>query len=594
MASWLTGLGSPAAALRRAVRLSEEGKAAEAFPLLARAAKAGNAEAEYRVARSYLEGSGVPASRAEGARWLERAAGRGHIEAQTLLAALCVNGLADLRAIAGEGQAGRLFAPEEQAGPDYESALKWSRLAAEAGSAQGQAMLAYVMTNGPEAMRDLEVAHRWYERSAAAGCPEGCLGYALSLAPRTNDAAGRRQVADYLGRAAQAMLPTAVYLLGVLAEQGVGLAPDPAAAMELYRTAAELGVRSAQTRWGLALIEGQLVKQDLLNGETWLRRAALAGDAEAAVLVAELNINNGVLPPNYTQAASWYRRAAEAGHKAAAHALGSLYLTGEGVAPDPEEAARWLRESALAGDERSQIDLANLVLHGAGNPEDPASVAQWFKQAAASGDLAASFNLGICLAKGVGMEVDDVQAAKWLREAAEGLPQAQYIYGRMLADGRGVAPDLAAAREWFARAAESGLGDAEVALAEMMLNGRGGPVDVSAARQLFEKAAGEGHVGAMFALGALHGGGHQIPTDRKIAQRWLTAAAEEGHGYAQLMLGRYLAAGATGEPQPEEARDWFEQALAQGVLEAEEDLAALPPPAEEDDKSDQAVIRARI
>ena len=402
MATWLIGFGSPAAALRRAVRLSEEGKAAEAFPLLARAAKAGNAEAEYRVARCYLEGSGVPASRAEGARWLERAAGRGHIEAQTLLAALCVNGLADLRRSPGKDKPTACLSPRSRPVRISNSALKWSRQAAEAGSAQGQAMLAYVLTNGPEAMRDLEAAHRWYERSAAAGCPEGCLGYALSLAPRTNDAAGRRQVADYLGRAAQAMLPTAVYLLGVLAEQGVGLARDPAAAMELYRNAAELGVRSAQTRWGLALIEGQLVKQDLLNGETWLRRAALAGDAEAAVLVADLNISNGELPPNYTQAASWYRRAAEAGHKAAAHALGSLYLTGEGVAPDPEEAARWLRVSALAGDERSQVDLANLVLQGAGNPEDPASVAQWFEQAAASGDLVASFNLGICPCQGRG------------------------------------------------------------------------------------------------------------------------------------------------------------------------------------------------
>jgi hypothetical protein len=62
----------------------------------------------------------VPASRTEGARWLERAAGRGHVEAQTLLAALCVNGLADLRTIAGDGQADRLFVTEEQAGPDYD------------------------------------------------------------------------------------------------------------------------------------------------------------------------------------------------------------------------------------------------------------------------------------------------------------------------------------------------------------------------------------------------------------------------------------------------------------------------------------------
>jgi TPR repeat protein len=98
----------------------------------------------------------------------------------------------------------------------------------------------------------------------------------------------------------------------------------------------------------------------------------------------------------------------------------------------------------------------------------------------------------------------------------------------------------------------------------------------------------------MFALGALHGGGHQIPTDRKIAQRWLRSAAEEGHGYAQLMLGRYLAAGATGEPQPDEARDWFARALAQGIIEAEEDLAALPPGADSDDESDQDMPAARV
>src|SRR5260370_6427475 len=130
MAHRLFGFGSPAAALHRAVRLSEEGKAAEAFPLLARAAKTGNAEAEYRVARCYLEGSGVPASRTEGARWLERAAGRGHIEAQTLLAALCVNGLAELKPGAREGQADRLFATEQPARPDFESGLTWSRKAA--------------------------------------------------------------------------------------------------------------------------------------------------------------------------------------------------------------------------------------------------------------------------------------------------------------------------------------------------------------------------------------------------------------------------------------------------------------------------------
>ena len=84
----LIGLGSPAAALRRAIELIDQEKFTAAFPLLTRAAKAGIPEAEYRVARSYLEGAGVPLSQTEGARWLERAASHGWVEAQSLDGAL--------------------------------------------------------------------------------------------------------------------------------------------------------------------------------------------------------------------------------------------------------------------------------------------------------------------------------------------------------------------------------------------------------------------------------------------------------------------------------------------------------------------------
>jgi uncharacterized protein len=571
----LIGFASPAAALRRAVRLEGQGRAAPAFALFARAAKAGIAAAEYRVALSYLEGKGVPPSRREGVHWLRRAAANGEVEAQTLLATLCVHGLGD--GANGDGQ-GRLFGEDEPGEPDFEAAAKWARAAAEAGSAKGQAVLAYVLSCGPEAMRDPETAHRWYERSAAAGCPEGCLGYVLSLAPRTADEEGRRVVVDNLRRAAAAELPTAIYLLAVLTEAGVGTPRDPAIAAGLYHHAAERGQRAAQLRWGLALIDGWEVEQDLVLGEAWLRRAALGGETEAAALLGDLYVKNGRLPPNYSEAAGWYRRAAEAGHIAAARALGSLYLTGAGVGLDAEEAARWLRLSGEGGDRGAQVDLANLVRDGAGQADDPARVAGWFETAATAGDLVAAFNYGVCLDQGLGVEPDERQAAEWLRRAAEGVAEAQYTYGRMLAEGRGVTADPAAARQWFGRAADAGLAEARLAVAEMMVNGRGGPRDPEVARALFETAAEQGHSGAMFALGALHAGGHGLPTDRATAQRWFRAAAELGHAQAQLMLGRYLASGVIDAPDPAAARVWLEKAVNQGNGEAQEDLAALSTP----------------
>jgi len=564
---------SPEAALRRSLRLTEKGRHPEAFALLTLAAKAGVPDAEYRVAQCYLQGSGVPLSRSEGARWLERAARDGSVEAQVLLSALCIRGLANAKSPDQDNKADPLFMADTTGEPDFETAKKWAERATRAGSAEGMALLAYVLTCGPESMRDLEGAHRLYKRSATAGCPQGHLGYALSLARVATDLPRRQQMAEALRRAADADLPVAIYLLGVLTEQGVGLEQDLEGAAKLYRRAAEAGQRSAQVRWGTALLEGRGVAQDRVTGEVWLRRA-LAGDPDAASLLGDLFARRGP-QPNYVEAAEWYRRAAEVGHQPAARALASLYLTGAGVAQDRDEAAKWLRVTADAGDPASQVDLANLVLQGGGDREDPQMVAGWFLEAARTGDLVAAFNVGVCLVEGIGLERDEKEAASWLRRAAEGVTEAQYMYGRMLADGRGVPLDLKEARNWLLRASDAGMVDAQVALAEMLVNGRGGAAYPTVALSLFEQAAAKGHSGAMFALGALHAGGYNLPAKPDIALRWFRAAAELGHGHAQMMLGRYLSGGLTGEPNREEARLWLERAVAQGVPEAEHDLAQL-------------------
>ncbi len=426
----LTAVVSPAAQRRAGLRLLESGQGAAGFHLLAKAARRGDAEAEYRVGRCYLEGVGVPVSRGDAAQWLDRAARAGRIEAQATLAALHLMGVA--ASDHGSGRAD-LFAGNATHEPDYDAAEQWARRAAEGGAPDGQALLGYILTSGPEAKRDLAQAADWYRRSAEAGCPQGELGHALALlraAPAADASPGapdqaRAQAVVQMAKAAAAGLPTAIYLLGVMTEFAVGIERDLEAAARLYKQAAEKGVRSGQARWGLALMEGRGVARDPTTGESWLRRAGNAGDGEAAALVGDLYAKGGELPPNYAEAAIWYERAAEAGHSAAARALGLLYLTGGGVARDPDDAARWFRRSAELGNRASQADLANLVLSGSGERQDKVRTREWFEQAAAGGDLVAAFNFGVCLAEGVGIERDERKAALWLRRAADGVVNAQ-------------------------------------------------------------------------------------------------------------------------------------------------------------------------
>ncbi|MGE0416576.1 MAG: hypothetical protein AB7O80_07200, partial [Acetobacteraceae bacterium] len=70
IADRVIGSLSPRMALKRAIRLIDAGNAKEAFPLLSRAARAHIPEAEYRIGKCYLEGTGVPPSRTDGARWM--------------------------------------------------------------------------------------------------------------------------------------------------------------------------------------------------------------------------------------------------------------------------------------------------------------------------------------------------------------------------------------------------------------------------------------------------------------------------------------------------------------------------------------------
>jgi hypothetical protein len=145
--------------------------------------------------------------------------------------------------------------------------------------AKGQALLAYIC---PTSLRNAEAALHWYERSSAAGCPEGCLGLALLLARRRSNAPDRPRIVALLRRAAAAGLPNEIFLLGVFTEHGYGMQRDIDKAVRLYRAAAEKGLASAQLRLGLGLVRGEWASRDEITGEAWMRRAALAGNVEAA------------------------------------------------------------------------------------------------------------------------------------------------------------------------------------------------------------------------------------------------------------------------------------------------------------------------
>jgi hypothetical protein len=138
-------------------------------------------------------------------------------------------------------------------------------------------------------------------------------------------------------------------------------------------------------------------------------------------------------------------RATEAGHTAAARALGSLYLTGAGWRRTPT------RQRGGCGSPANPA----ITLRGSTSPIS-CSMAPAVRRirrgsriglnrrrpSAISSPRSIS---GSASTKASGSSPTQ-QATHWLRRAAEGVPEAQYMYGRMLAGGHGVPADPEGAR----------------------------------------------------------------------------------------------------------------------------------------------------
>lgn len=568
---------NPKRAVVRAQELAAQGEHERAFKLYAIAAEAGLPEAQRELGLYYLRGdvSGFR-SAAEAARWLTPAAEKGDIKAQSVLGGLYANGFQAEAAT-------NLFADSKADKADLEVAFKWTLKAAEANDPDAQALAGFLFATGPQEFQDIERAKYWYGLAAQAGKPQGHLGLGtLTLLEANTDELTFKAV-EHIKAAAEADIATGHYYLGLIYERAIGVHTDLGLAAYHYGIAAQKGIRDAQCRYGTMLFNGRGIAPNPVEGETWLRRAGLAGNKEAAALVGEIYAKgDGDLPPNYAEAAIWFRIAAEMGHQASARALGLLYLTGAGsgaIPRDADEAAKWLRVAAETGDAVAQSDLATLLLKRQTNPRftEAAPVHEWFERAAESGDAIGAYNFAVCLAEGIGVDKDEARAAQWFHKAAANVVNAQYRYGRLLAEGRGVPQDFVEARRWLQEAASRNMLEALLDLAALKIQGLGGPRDDNEARELFERAAAQGNAQAMFALGALYGGGHEIEVDRAKSLSCYRQAAEQKHPRAALMLGKYLREGIATEPNLEEARKWFALAADAGLEEARAELATLPP-----------------
>lgn len=156
------------------------------------------------------------------------------------------------------------------------------------------------------------------------------------------------------------------------------------------------------------------------------------------------------------------------------------------------------------------------------------------RDAALSGDRFAAYDIAMRFLEGSGVAPDPAAAADWFRRSAlAGDARAAFRLASMIEHGTGVAKDPAAARGFYLQAANGGNVLAMHNLAVLLSDGSGGTPDAEGAARWFRAAAGHGVVDSQFNLGVLYLRGSGVPVDYAEAYRWFSLAAAGGDEQAK-------------------------------------------------------------
>ena len=157
-------------------------------------------------------------------------------------------------------------------------------------------------------------------------------------------------------------------------------------ARRLWLPLARAGDAEAQFFLGLIYDNGYGVARDAAVAANWYRKAARGGHQQAqhnlAVAYAE---GDGVIP-NPRKAIALWRQAARQGSVDAQYNLGVVYALGKyGVGQDLREAQWWWRMAAISGDAMAQYNLGTLYANGEGVTRSYCEAVRWWEKSAKHG-----------------------------------------------------------------------------------------------------------------------------------------------------------------------------------------------------------------
>jgi len=490
--------------------------AAAAAAWYRRAAAAGEVMAEQRLVVLYREGRGVPKDEAESRRiadqWRVRhCADQERAEAGANACDLLAADRHDPQRVTAGAQAFCLTLAADRAIAACRAAAKQSP-----GTARYRSQLARALAHKGQ----FAEARREAAAAAAAGSGSAMVLLGVMNQRGLGGPADESAARGWYRKAGEAGNPRGMSLSGMpihytapttaaLAEKGDARAQHNQAALleqqkkheeafRLYERAAAQGFRPSELNLAQMYEKGMGVAQDLAEARRRYRLLAEKGEGEARYRAAKLAAEAG----DYAEALQRYERLAAENELRSLLDLGQMHEDGRGVSKDTKRAAALYLRAA----DRSpwaRFKLGVMHLEGIGVPRDYARAADWLRRSAADGNFGARNNLGWMAEKGLGMKVDFAAARAHYLSGAVGSAEARGNLEAFFAAGLGAPAGGTAAYEWYLPGAEAGIPSAQYRVGRMLARVEGVARDDQAALRWLLKATDQGHVEARREAGDL-------------------------------------------------------------------------------------------
>jgi len=372
-------------------------------------------------------------------------------------------------------------------GKDSASAYKWMGRAAENRHTLAQVEYADMLFVGTDAEQNITAAIFYYQEAANAGNNDARMKISTLMSNEKND--DKEEILNLFRRFAEPGNPHNEFKYADLLMKTAWNDNDRKEALDWFLRSADKGHLESKVRAATIYRDGVGVKIDLDRSIKMFEEAASAGHIQAQVTLADMFFTGIKVEKDVVRAFEWYLRSAESGNFRSQYQVATMYRDGLGIAVNYEESKKWFEifsQSFLTDhqiamstmiknweeDTKSEIELLNKavksynpnamfqlgVSHRDRNPPDVDTAIKWLTKSAEKNHLWSQIALGDMFLRGVGSIEKDFQKAfhYYMLAFLNGYTYISYQISIMYKEGLGVDQSVEKYREFLRIAVECG------------------------------------------------------------------------------------------------------------------------------------------